>query len=137
MSLGPTFVKADDGKFYRDPTIRGEDYFICFDEDDPPELVIRAKRRSLDQLKIIADKILETLNIKADLHSHSFAERVFSKGFKSNKFKPAIAFFLDIKSSISASLFQKENEGIRNDSKCEGTYYDFSKGELHERSTSC
>lgn len=42
MSLCPAFVRAEDGNLYRNPTIRGEDWYVCFDDDDPPELVVFA-----------------------------------------------------------------------------------------------
>lgn len=40
MSLVSTYVRAVDGKLYRNPVIRGEGWFLCFDDDDPPELVV-------------------------------------------------------------------------------------------------
>lgn len=42
MSLVSTYVRAVDGKLYRDPIVVGNDWFLCFDDDDPPELVVRA-----------------------------------------------------------------------------------------------
>lgn len=49
MSLCATWVgPCTDGKFYKDPTWKGNlrpdgscDWFICLDDDDPPEIVIR------------------------------------------------------------------------------------------------
>jgi hypothetical protein len=34
-------VRAVDGKLYRDPVLRGDGWFLCFDDDDPPELVVK------------------------------------------------------------------------------------------------
>jgi len=42
MSLVSTYVRAVDGKLYRDPVFRGDFWFLCFDDDDPPELVVKA-----------------------------------------------------------------------------------------------
>ena len=44
MSLVAIWVLADDGRWYEDPTIAPPDnsWYICFDDDDPIELVIRA-----------------------------------------------------------------------------------------------
>jgi hypothetical protein len=41
MSLVSSYVYADDGKWYQNPSIGvvGE-WFLCFDDDDPDELVI-------------------------------------------------------------------------------------------------
>ena len=43
MSLVPTFVKADNGKWYQNPELEGPGWFICFDDDDPIELVFMKK----------------------------------------------------------------------------------------------
>jgi hypothetical protein len=45
MSLVSTWVRAVDGKLYRDPVFRGDGWFLCFDDDDPPELVVRAGQK--------------------------------------------------------------------------------------------
>lgn len=37
MSQVPVWVKAIDGKFYKDPELRGEGWCLVFDDDDPPE----------------------------------------------------------------------------------------------------
>lgn len=45
MSMGTVYVKAVDGKYYAEPKFRGVSqkgnrWYLCFDEDDDPELVI-------------------------------------------------------------------------------------------------
>jgi len=40
MSLVATYVQATDGKFYKGAVIFEEGWFVCFDDDDPPELVV-------------------------------------------------------------------------------------------------
>lgn len=46
MSLVSTYVRAVDGKLYRNPVIRGDGWFLCFDDDDPPELVVEVGREA-------------------------------------------------------------------------------------------
>lgn len=46
MSVGTTYVKSSDGKWYAEPSLRGvtkdgKQWYLCFDEDDPPELVVQ------------------------------------------------------------------------------------------------
>lgn len=45
MSLCRVFIEGSDGKFYKDPTIKGQYgrtlWFLCFDDDDPPEIVVQ------------------------------------------------------------------------------------------------
>ncbi len=48
MSCVTTYVQAVDGKWYAEPSFRGVDtagrhWFLCFDDDDPPELVLEEK----------------------------------------------------------------------------------------------
>ena len=42
MSFVSAYVRAVDGKLYRDPVVEGDGWFVCFDDDDPPELVVKA-----------------------------------------------------------------------------------------------
>ena len=44
MSLVPTWVLCDDRRMYRDAVLAAAadgDWFICFDDNDPPELVMQ------------------------------------------------------------------------------------------------
>jgi len=43
MSLVASYIKCDDGKWYKELVYRSADgdWFLCFDDDDPPELVIK------------------------------------------------------------------------------------------------
>ena len=45
MSLGPIYVKARDGCVYANPAFRGEGWFVCWDEDEPVELVVKRGTR--------------------------------------------------------------------------------------------
>lgn len=41
MSLVPSFVLGNDGRWYQNPVIGvGDEWFVCWDDDDPEELVI-------------------------------------------------------------------------------------------------
>lgn len=45
MSLGTVYLKARDNRYYENPcsrgvTEKGNRWFVCYDEDDPPELVV-------------------------------------------------------------------------------------------------
>lgn len=41
MSLVATWCKCTDGKWYEEPVWEGKGWFICLDDDDPPELVVQ------------------------------------------------------------------------------------------------
>lgn len=120
MSLVPTYVLADDNEFYKDPTINGIDFFICFDDDDPPELVIMAPGVKLDDMHDIdlramqkrAKEILESLNISAIFNGVGYScGRVFDDDPMSADFKPAYAVSLTINKRIPV-LAITEHEGL-------------------------
>lgn len=104
MSLVPTFVQAVDGKYYENPTLRGVDsdgarWFLCFDDDDPPELVIERKNR---KLTINHGKaILAPLGFKYEflMRQPQSSGRLFGKSLSSPS-ADAGAFFIKIKSAI-------------------------------------
>jgi len=77
MSLVSTWVEATDGKMYKNPEFEGDDFFICFDDDDPPEIVIRKTSNRtpwqiFDSLGIFADKVQD----------RGFSGRCFGRRFK-------------------------------------------------------
>jgi hypothetical protein len=54
MSLVPTWVLAQDGNYYSNPIVIGVEpdgaharWYICFDHEEPPELVIETKYRRI------------------------------------------------------------------------------------------
>jgi len=40
MSLGPTAVQSLERVWFKDPLVVGEGWFVCWDDDDPIELVV-------------------------------------------------------------------------------------------------
>lgn len=44
MSLVSTWVEMDDGRWHQNPVLgQGKRWFICYDDDDPIELVVQAQ----------------------------------------------------------------------------------------------
>lgn len=79
MSLGPHFVKCVDGKWYEDLTYRAADntWFICFDESDPPELVMR-KTCKLTVTEILNQVGIVVSGIKQGNYG---SDRIFGRRF--------------------------------------------------------
>jgi hypothetical protein len=130
MSRGYTFVKADDNNFYRGALIERDDFFLCFDEDDPPELVIRINDRSEEELYKRAEEIIKELGIEASIEKVKLypgfeSHRVFGK---KNKMAPAYAVFLKITKPIPLSIITK-HDGVY-DGKGEGTFECFEDLDL-------
>ena len=122
MSLGPTFVKATDNLFYKNPIIEGKDFFICFDEDDDPELVIRNCLK--ESVLSIANQIFKDLNLSGKVLAHTFSKNKNSLRIFNEKFCPAFNVFLNINKPIPKEIISK-HDGILKDTSEEGTYYTF------------
>lgn len=126
MSLGPTYVYADDDNFYKDASIVGTDFFICFDEDEPPELVMKKKGRERDTLIRKAKEILEELKITATIKEEAIA------GYESHRYfgnvsnvHRAFSLFLNITEPIPRASIT-EHEGLYTGIG-EGTFECFGK----------
>jgi hypothetical protein len=118
MSLGATFVRASDGYFYKEPILSGDNWFICFDEDDPPELVI-AQESGLNP-----HEVLKSANVgyrKLKLYS-DYAERDFGRD-GSFTFKPANSYWFEMTKALDPK-FITESDGKSKELPM-GTYYDF------------
>lgn len=91
MSLVPSYVLATDGLYYKNPIIKGDGYFICFDDDDPPEIVM--EKRIVDHPIAKAKNILNEIGLLYYIHK--------GMGQKSHRlfdgvFKPAHAVFFTL-----------------------------------------
>lgn len=50
MSIGYVYVQAADGRWYREAKFKdNKDWFVCFDEDEPPEVVIRCNGKGANR----------------------------------------------------------------------------------------
>lgn len=117
MSLVSTYVRADDGLLYRDPVLEGDGWFICFDDEDPIELVIE------DRLGITnAQEFLRNL----DIHP-TFIEKAMRGGSRifNKKFQPAKSWFFGINRNIPAKLITRSDEVVERDAIFQGVIYDF------------
>ena len=130
MSLGAIFIKADDNKYYKEPVIRGEDFFICFDENEYPELVLKRNGSNMKECQTKVETILNNLKLNTEIKKPGqFSSRIFSKNKSSFKFINAFSIYVNIKSKIPAMLL-KDNEGIYESETTlygEYTVCDFSK----------
>jgi hypothetical protein len=122
MSLDYTYVKAVDGNYYRDPVLSGPDWFICFDDTEPPELVIR-QGQLLSSINLArAKEILSGLDFNYKLLSTkpNLALRCFGKEIGDGLY-PAGAYFFVLDSPIPIPT---EHKGVVNGrSITSGTVY--------------
>lgn len=131
MSLVPTWVRAVDGLYYKDPLLVGENWFLCFDDDDPPELVIKTSLAT-DVLvfNIVAKEILDKLGFgyrvlskRANHSMRDFGD--YRKPDGQFDFQEAGSIFLEITSPIPVPQ-QHDGVGTREDAlKTDCVLYDF------------
>lgn len=100
MSLVPTYVRASNGKFYKNPVLSGDGWFICFDDDDPEEIVITKKNI------LTPEKIFDLVGIKySNLKKQSYGgSRMFGK-----KFKPANNWFFTLKNNLNPKYITRHD----------------------------
>src|SRR3954471_8161053 len=98
MSLGSTWVLGDDGLYYQNPVMgEFENWYICFDDDDPPELVI-AKTYDVRPAAILKNaKLGYTLMYRV----HQYATRAVGRG---ETFKECQAWFLRRRPNLGPAL---------------------------------
>lgn len=122
MSLVSTYVRAVDGKLYRNPVFRGENWFIVFDDDDPPELVFEPKG-GIELVRYRATIILNDRGIKYKLMGEpcSSGLRCFSS---IGDMRKAYRVFFELLSRIPVP---QEHDGAIDSEKevIQGVFYDF------------
>ena len=103
MSLSYIEVLCADGKTYRDPCWRTSEYFVCYDDNDPVELVIR-KTGGLKEkdARTLAEQALNELGFKARIKDNSYfdaawrymPENVNQKRITAGSFKKCFRYFI-------------------------------------------
>lgn len=122
MSLVSSYVLFDNGRWYRDPTIRGEDWYLCFDDDDPPEVVIKTVEGQSKGYysSLMINKCIQLNEQGLRLHmteAGPIAYRFFTDNIRDMEY--AASWFVEIKSKIPASFapiqggtgYQPDNQG--------------------------
>ena len=117
MSLVSTYALADNNKWYREPVLSGEGWFICFDDDDPPELVFRVDANINPYI------LLREIGLNAKLKGRP---RISGRLFN-DEFHDAYSLWLKIKKPIPAKYIT-EHDGIITNMPFQGVLYDFGQG---------
>ena len=115
MSLVSHFVIMDNTIWYKNPIIFDEthNWYICFDDDDPPEIVVH----HTDQKHLSVKEKLDTIAMVLERHK-IFAKvkylsrtgnRLFPPYYED--FKSCIAAFIKIKSRIDISHLIIKHDG--------------------------
>lgn len=119
MSVISVWVKSTDGLLYRDPVLRGispYDWFLCFDEDEPPELVLSIHGRKVGNSEAFDDasNLLDRLGIKATITAGPFrCTRCFSGDAQAGPYLAAAAFYMSIMEPIPRSLLAQKRGSVQ------------------------
>lgn len=101
MSLVPTWVRATDGRYYKNPILHGEDWFVCFDDDDPPELVVvQVPGEGREDARRRAEGILRKAGVPGTLSNRSSRAGRSYPPYPSRRVLESIAFFFDLTGPI-------------------------------------
>lgn len=100
----PNLVLADNGLFYKNPIIAGDGWFICWDDDDPDELVVA------NDCKLTPTEIFEQTGLDAKVtRKAGRSGRLFDDTFN---FKPSQAYWITIHSPIPANKITRHDGTI-------------------------
>lgn len=115
MSLVSHFVIMDNGIWYKNPEIfdKTGNWYICFDDDDPPEIVVHhtdQKHLSVKEKNDTIRMVLEKHNISAKIqYLSSTGNRMYPPYY--DGFKPSISAFIKIKERININNLIVKHDG--------------------------
>lgn len=125
-AVGATDVLADDGRFYRDPVLRGDGWFLCFGEGDPPELVFAVDRPvTASESRRRATNLTTRLGLCGSLGRGPRQQvRIFGPDVATSPRLLSHAWFIDLAAPVPRRLIDAGARG-RLQPCGDGEYYDF------------
>tara|TARA_R110000822_G_scaffold120633_3_gene254149 strand:- start:8677 stop:9084 length:408 start_codon:yes stop_codon:yes gene_type:complete len=124
MSLSPTYVRARDGALYKSPVLIFPEGFVCFDDTDPPELVLWLP--VLDVVEVMG-RVLGRAANPGTLIATGESQRVLPLS-EPWEFKPAAAWTFELTGRIPRP--QKHDGTERYPSRCVGLVLDLPPHQL-------
>lgn len=112
MSLKPVYVQFEDSEFYENPILGGDGWFVCFDHDAPPELVLEEQfyNKLINRGAAISDFLKKNISPQiSPPHREKFYKgnfgiyRWFSYGGTHNIMRKSVSFFFNIHSRVLLS----------------------------------
>ncbi len=122
MSLVPTYTLLSNNKWYKNPVLGEHSWFLCFDDDDPIEIVIIEKDFYAG---LTPESIIKKLNIDGWVTSKAMhSQRLFGS---KNHFKHSVAFFIVANSAPNVNFLLRHDGVYDTMLKKEGVYYDYQR----------
>jgi hypothetical protein len=108
--MNAAYVKATDGLLYRDPVLRGADWYLVIDAADEPELVVAAGGMTPAQAQARAYAILDESGLTAAIAS---APRRMMRAFHAGQSRqPAYCFVVEIFAPIPRERLPADAPGF-------------------------
>lgn len=117
MSLVSTYVESNEGHWYQNPVIEDDGWFICWDDDDPIELVIA------DETGLYAQTVLNRLHRQGWKLTILCTVDNVSRRLFNDVFKPATAYFLTQYRNGPTDRMLKDNNRLDAKPQGQGVYY--------------
>ena len=116
MSLVSHYVIMNNTIWYKNPEIfdKTHNWFICFDDDDPPEIIVHhtdQKHLSVKEKLDTITMVLERHNISAKVKGLSSTGNRLYPPHYGEGFKPSIAAYIKIKNRINITHLTITHDG--------------------------
>lgn len=128
MSRVSTWVQGTDEHYYKNPVIEKEGFFICFDDEEDPEIVVQIPvndtnptvfERS-ERYRLAAD-YLKSLNIPYRISKYG---QTCTRLFGEFSLRPAFSVYFHLKGPLPVEIIT-EHEGRAQRPQGECTFYHF------------
>lgn len=112
--MKPIYVRARDAAFYRNPVVVFPEGFLCFDEVEPPELVLWGELETIRSLSVTEVMVVLARRFGIDhgvtrVGPTRLAQRPMP-GLEPPLFQPAAGFYLDLHRRIPKPKFHDGSE---------------------------
>jgi hypothetical protein len=130
VSKVATWVQGTDGQYYKNPEIEKDGFFICFDDEEDPEIVIEIPTSAvvagtkLDRPSCYrrAADLLKSLNVPYRITDYgTTCQRIFGE----YQFRYAYSVYFRLKGPLPVEIITK-HEGRANKPKGECTFIHFT-----------
>lgn len=126
MSMVSTYVESQEGHWYRNPVVKGDGWFICWDDDEPIEIVVE-KDKGIEIKTILSQLAKQGWLLTQASRIHSGAMRCFDDSFGPGSFKPALSCFLRQEKFGPTDAMLYDSDRLAMKPRGDGVYYSNSR----------
>ncbi|MCP4456096.1 MAG: hypothetical protein GY809_31960 [Planctomycetes bacterium] len=99
MSKVPTYVQSQSGLYYEDPVVRRPNWFVCWDDDEPIEVVVAVDNQGISNpvesvLLYLREQGWPVRFLRPLTRSGSTCSRVFPRSCGEHRMRTAECFYI-------------------------------------------